>query len=169
MFIFILVGQMPCTQMVAAIHREMGQLFYNQLKNNRIKNITLGVILLVTNGLMLYVLSRSATEGNPTNSFLPLLLCFIIVGLVFLIGLIPFGQVIDSKDNEFSTYFKFGRLKFKQQKWARAENVILEQDQKRFYCLIIRTDNGKTLQIEKYPTLKEANVRLVEFNKLFTS
>jgi hypothetical protein len=145
----------------------MGKIFYNQLKNSRIKNIALGVILLAINGLMVYIISLRMADGKPTNTFTGLLLCFITIGIVFLFGLIPFGQVIESRGKEFETYYKFGGLKFKQQKWGQADSVSLEQDKEKFYCLKIRTVKGKTFEEEKYATFDVGNIRLNEFKRLF--
>ncbi len=146
----------------------MRQINYNQFQNVRIKNIVLGLILFLIDGLTIYVVSLRAADGKPTNMFIGLLIVFIINGLVFFLGLIiPFGQVIESKGKEFETYFKLGRLKFKRKQWGQADNVSLEQDKDRFYCLRIRTDDGKTFEIEKHATLDIANIRLNEFKRLF--
>jgi hypothetical protein len=93
---------------------------------------------------------------------------FFLMILTYVLGLIPFGQVIESTDSKtFSTYYKLGRLKFKEQKWDKADKVSLEQNEKRFYCLTIRTGNGQLLKMEKYPTLNQADERLREFKKIF--
>ncbi|MBS1952212.1 MAG: hypothetical protein JST37_14500 [Bacteroidetes bacterium] len=146
----------------------MGQIFYNQLRNNRIKSIALGTLLLLMNALMLYIISIRANNGRPTNTFYALLFTAIIVGFVFLIGLIPFGQVIESLDkSKFLTFYKLGRLKFKQEIWNKVDKVTLEQDQNRNYCLTITMSSGQILVIEKHPTLDVAKVRLDEFKRLF--
>ena len=146
----------------------MGQLYYNRLTNNRIKSIALGLILIAANSLMIYIVALRTADGKPTNTFFTVLLAFIISGLVLIVGLIPFGQVIESHDrNEFTTYYRLGRLKFKQQNWDKADNLSLEQDQRRYYCLTIKTANGQILQMEKYPTLDQADERLKEFKKIF--
>jgi len=78
------------------------------------------------------------------------------------------GKVLEGSDNKsFKTYFKLGPLKFKEEKWDKVKEVSLEQDQKKYYCIIIQTASGSILQIEKYPTFKDANIRLSEFKRLF--
>ncbi|WHZ06319.1 MAG: hypothetical protein OJF59_000071 [Cytophagales bacterium] len=120
------------------------------------------------NALMLYIISIRANNGRPTNTFYALLFTAIIVGFVFLIGLIPFGQVIESLDkSKFLTFYKLGRLKFKQEIWNKVDKVTLEQDQNRNYCLTITMSSGQILVIEKHPTLDVAKVRLDEFKRLF--
>lgn len=146
----------------------MGQIFYNQLRNNRIKSIILGALILLMNALMLYIISVRAANGRQINIFYSLLLTVIITALVFLIGLIPFGQVIESLEkNKFSTFYKIGRFKFKHEMWDKVDNVTLEQDQNKYYCLTIKMTNGQTLITEKYPTLNEANTHLNEYKRLF--
>jgi hypothetical protein len=146
----------------------MRQVSYNRLKNARIKQISLGTILILTICLTLSIVSIRTADSKPTSTFYTLLFSFGIPGLVILIGLIPFGQVIETLDNKkFATFYKLGRLKFKYQTWDKADPVTLEQDQRKFYCLTIKTADGQTLLMEKYPTLDQADERLKEFKKLF--
>ena len=88
------------------------------------------------------------------------------MGLVYLLGQIPFGQVLETTtEKRLSIYYKLGGLKFKHKTLDRLESVTLEQDKNKYYCLILKIANGQSLTIEKYPTLDEANERLFEFKK----
>lgn len=146
----------------------MGQVSYNQRRNARIKQISLGTILILAIFLTLSIVSIRAADNKPTSTLYTLLYSLGIPGIVILIGLIPFGQVIESLDNKrFATFYKLGQFKFKYQTWDKANPVTIEQDQRRFYHLTIKTANGQTLLLEKYPTLDHAAERLKEFKKLF--
>lgn len=150
------------------MRKSMTQVFYNQLRNSRIKNVGLGVILLLMAALLLYIISMRASNGKPTNAFYSLLFTAIIIGFVFLLARIPFGQVIESTDKrKFSTFYKLGGLKLKLEIWDEVDKISLEQDVNRYYCVTIKTTSGKTLVLEKWPTANYANTRLNELKELF--
>jgi hypothetical protein len=147
--------------------RHMGQLYYNRLTNNRIKSITLGTIMIIAFGLFILVINT--VDKESLSIYHGLGFGFLLMSLTYILGLITFGQVIEAMDNKtFITYYKLGRLKFKEQTWGKTDRISLDQDQeRRYYCLTITTASGQTLHVEKYPTLNEADERLNEFKKLF--
>jgi hypothetical protein len=146
--------------------RHMRQLYYNRLTNNRIKSIALGSIMILAFGLFILVINTVDKESLSIYHGLGFGLLLML--LTYILGLIPFGQVIESMDNKtFTTYYKLGRLKFNEQTWGMTDRISLEQDQEKYYCLTIRTARGQILQVEKYPTLNEADERINEFKKLF--
>ena len=146
----------------------MAHIYYNQLRNARIKNLTLGLFLLSMNAVMLFIISERAAQGKQTSTFYALLFVAIIVAFVFGIALIPFCQVIESLDKSTcATFYKLGPLKFKYQTWGKVESVTLEQDVTKYYCVTMKAAGGQTLVIEKHATSELANIRLSEFKSLF--
>lgn len=128
--------------------------------------MSLGTIMIFA--VMFFVLIIKIVDKEVISIYYVPVFGFLLIGATYLLGLIPFGQVVESLDDKtFTTYYKLGRLKFKQQKWDKAHKVSMEQDKRKYYCLTIRTINGQTLHMEKYSTLSEANERLIEFKKLF--
>ena len=116
----------------------------------------------------LFILVINTVDKESLNIYHGLIFGFLLMVSTYLMGLIPFGQVLESLNNKtFTTYYKLGRLKFKELKWDKVDRVSLEQDKKRYYCLTVKTASGQILQMEKYPTFKEADERLSEFKKLF--
>lgn len=118
----------------------------------------------------LFILVIYTVDKESLSIYNGLVFGFLLILLTYLLGLIPFGQVLEYLNNKtFTTYYKLGPLKFKEMKWDKVDNVTLEQDQKRYYYLTIRTIGGQAIQLEKHPTLNEANERLREFKELFES
>lgn len=115
----------------------------------------------MTNAFLIYAI-------QPANIFYGLFFLAIIIGVIFLISRIPFGQVMELQgEYNLSTFYKVGPLKLKYVRLGKIDTITLEHNPSRYYCLTIKTSEGETLMIEKYPNLNEANERLNEFKKIF--
>ncbi|MCE7864923.1 MAG: hypothetical protein DYG99_15400 [Bacteroidetes bacterium CHB5] len=138
---------------------------YNILFNNRLKGIFLGVIAISSVALFVFSINNKA-EQKLINSFWSLAFAFSLLGVLYLLGKIPFGQILEATDTkEIITFYQLGSFKFYYKKLGKPLNVILQQDQLRFYCLTIEMTNQNFI-IEKYPTLNEANSRLAELKSV---
>jgi hypothetical protein len=156
----------PYSKTLAAIQTNMGQLYYNRQRNDRIKNIVLGAFVVLV--FWLFSLFVRTVDKKSINLYHGLLFGVLLIVVNYLLRLIPFGQVFESFDKKkFRTYYRLGRLKFKRREWDQADKVLLEQDQKRFYCIVVKTVNGQTFEVERCPTLKQSEERLNEFKNLF--
>ena len=143
----------------------MGQLYYDRLTNNRIKNIVLGTVTILLFWLFMVYLNTPA--GKATSRFQASTFLFILIGFSYLLRQLPFGQVIETTaDKSVEIFYKLGALRLNKRSLGRPVSVTLEQDKERYYCLTLRLPNGQSLTIEKYPTLDNANERLVEFRKI---
>lgn len=143
----------------------MGQFHYNSLRNNRIKAIALGLIVMWTNVLVIY--SYYVTAGkDEVNVFYVVTISVLAIGLSYMLGLIPFGQVMEKgADGQVAIYYKLGKQKLKSRTLGKFVSANLQQDPKKFYCLTVKIAGAQILVLEKYPTLIEANERLEEFRR----
>jgi hypothetical protein len=140
----------------------MGQFYYNRLRNNRIKGMSLGLVVMLTNLFAIYFYYLIAGQDN-VSVFIVVLISFISMGLLYILGLIPFGQVLEkTATGHISTSYKLGTQKLKVKTFGHLANSGLTQDKEKYYCLILKTTNGHNLTLERYPTLSEANERLEE-------
>lgn len=143
----------------------MGQLYYNRLTNNRIKSIALGTIMILVLGLFILVINT--VDKEALHIYQGLIFSFLVIAATFLLGKIPFGQVIETIDEKhIATYYRLGRQKFKYRILDKPKSVVIEQDSTRYYCISLKMPNGQSWPIEKYPTMDEANERLLEFKSL---
>ena len=101
-------------------------------------------------------------------NFQSLIFSFALIGLSYLLGEVPFGQIMETTPNKnLETFYKLGAFKFNNKILEMPVSVILEQDKKKYYCLTLKMPDGQSIFIEKYPTLAEANERLIELKKIF--
>lgn len=143
----------------------MGQLYYNRLINNRIKSVALGIFAILLFGL--FILYINMVDKNVITVYHGLAFSFLLIVVSFLLGQIPFGQVLQAtNEKNIAIYYKLGDLKFKHKILGRPESVILEQDSNRYYHLTLKMPDGQSLALEKHSTLSEANERLLEFKKV---
>jgi hypothetical protein len=140
----------------------MGQFYYNRLKNNRIKGMSLGLFVVLINILAIYTYYVFAGKDN-VSVFVVVAISLAAMGLLFIVGQVAFGQVIEkANDGQVTTFFKLGTKKLKFKKLGQLVSSSLTQDNRKYYCLTIKTDDGHDLTLEKYPTLNEAKERLEE-------
>jgi hypothetical protein len=143
----------------------MGQLYYNRLTNNRIKSIALGTIMLLAFGLFILVINT--VDKEVLNIYQGLIFSFVVIVATILLGQNPFGQVIETIDEKnIATYYKLGGQKIKYRILDKPKSVNIEQDSTRYYCITFKMPSGQSWIIEKYPTMDEANERLLEFKSV---
>ena len=139
---------------------------YNRLKHARIKSIALGLIMM--GGLTLFTTQfiESARNQVSTNFLLPLVIYLFPVLLFYYF---PMRQVIEFLDkSEFATYYSFGWLKLNYKTYSiDRDAVIINQDDRRYYCLTIRTKNNGDIIIERYPTLDSVTARANDLKEIF--
>jgi hypothetical protein len=84
-------------------------------------------------------------------------------------ALTPFYQVIESSDsNEFKLYYQLAWTKLNLKTFTKQaiEQVLVDQNSDRFYCLTILLKDQEPLIIEKHPTLDVANLRVEELQNV---
>lgn len=138
------------------------RLYYNMRKNQKIKALALWLVAVSINvfGVYLYY----SYVGEDINAFMAVLISLLIIGLVYLLSLLSFGEVIDNNTSEqILTFYEFGTLKFRVRILGQLESISMSQDTERYFCLKVTTTNGESFIVERYPTLNEASNRLEEF------
>jgi hypothetical protein len=142
----------------------MKVLAYNVLRTNRIKSITSSFLMLVS----FSVIIRSVWDTILPETYWQLGIAVVTIVVALLVqSLMDFEQVIEVKDRySFMTYYRAGFLKFSQKIYAGPVDVLLEQDEKRYFCITVKT-KAENIIIERIPTLKQANQRLEEIRAMF--
>lgn len=143
----------------------MSHLYYNRLKNNRIKGIALGVLaILMLGSFILYI---NTIDKKDIRVYYGLFFSILLMGVSYLLGQIPFGQILETTDNkDIITYYKLGGFKFNVKDLGRPKSVTIEQDLNKYYCLTLNMPDGKRSSLEKYSTLAEANERFSELKEI---
>lgn len=79
---------------------------------------------------------------------------------------IPFRQVLEwGGNNTFTTYRELGKLTWNVKHFTNRGNVVIDQDETRYYRIGIEHAGGKLI-LEKYPTLDKAKERMAALNEL---
>lgn len=144
----------------------MGQFYYNKLRNNRIKGTFLGLLVMLINVITIYVF-HVTVKKEETTVFHVVAISFIGMGLLYLLKMIPFGQIIEViDDGHFATYYRLGTKKLKYKTFVKPVHLTLQQDTSRYYCLTVKAGDGHSAVLEKYPTLSEATGRLNELRTI---
>jgi len=116
-------------------------------------------------GLFIFVINT--VDKESLNIYQGLIFSLVVMAATFLLGQIPFGQVIEKIDDKnIATYYKLGGQKFNYKIFDKPKAVTIEQDSSKYYCLTLKMQSGQSWTIEKYPTMDEANERLLEFKSL---
>jgi hypothetical protein len=124
--------------------------------------MSLGLVVVLTNILAIYIYYELAGKDN-VSVFVVVAISFAAMGLLYILGQIAFGQVVErASDGQVATFFRLGTQKLKFKKLGQLVSSTLTQDKEKYYCLTIKTSDGDGLILEKYPTLAEANERLEE-------
>lgn len=143
----------------------MNHFYYNILLNAKIKNVLLGLITI--SATVLFILYINTAEQNLISNYIGIVFAFSLIAGLYLLGRIPFGQILESNSNkEIVTYYKLGSLKFNYKTLGRPLQVILKQDETKYYCLTLEMSEQQNWIIEKYPTLNEGNARLAELKSI---
>jgi hypothetical protein len=142
----------------------MKVLAYNVLRTNQIKNVTTTILTWVS----LYAIVNAIWDTILPETYWQLGIAVVTIVVALLVqSLMDFEQVIEVKDRySFMTYYRAGFLKFSQKIYAGPVDVLLEQDDKRYFCITVKT-KAENIIIERIPTLKQANQRLEEVKAVF--
>lgn len=141
----------------------MHQVNINILRNARIKNMVIGCLLIILILLAQYFMSINVDKGQAMatkESILIFVAPLLIIGALWFV---PFGQIIESKDGELTMFYRLGALTLEQRKLGKAREILLEQNELRYYCVRIRMMTDEVLEIEQHSTLDFATIRLDEF------
>lgn len=142
----------------------MTRMTFNQLHSNRLNAIFYGVIQ-----LLLVTLIILQAKLNITARIIILVIVIIITFLF--IRYFRISQIIERTSlTNIISYWQFGPWKLKQKKYTHIDSdpIKLIQDQKKYYCIVIQLVDGRNKILEKYPTLDNANFRLIEFKQVFS-
>ena len=124
--------------------------------------MSLGLLVMLSNMLAIYFYYLVVGKDN-VSVFVVVAISFVAMGLLYVMGLITFGQVIEkATDGQITTFYQLGTQKLKFRKLGQLVSSGLIQDQENVYCLTVKTSDGQNLILEKCPTLNEANERLEE-------
>ena len=115
---------------------------------------------------LIFISVINTVDKDSLNIYQGLIFSFVVIVATFLLGQIPFGQVIETDEKNIATYYKLGGQKIKYRILDKPKSVNIEQDSTRFYCITFKMPSGRSWTIEKYPTMDEANERLLEFKSL---
>jgi len=140
----------------------MKKMFFNRLRNARIKNIALGLLCILPILFLWPRLLSNHSEPSKINFIAIFGIPYLVMGLLLLL---PFQQVIESISAvEFKTYFQIGWLKANVKTYSKqsVKQILLEQDKDKFFCLTVKITNQVDWVIEKHPTSKIAEERLDE-------
>jgi hypothetical protein len=142
----------------------MKVLAYNVLQTNRIKSITSSFLMLVSCSVII----SSVWDALLPETYWQLGIAVVTIVVALLVqSLMDFEQVIEVKDRySFMTYYRAGFLKFSRKLYAGPVDVLLEQDDKRYFCITVKT-KAENIIIERIPTLKQANQRFEEIRAMF--
>lgn len=103
----------------------MGQLYYNRLTNNRIKNIALVATVILV--LCLFILFAGSVGEATVSIYEGLVFLLGVIVATILLGQISFAQVIETIDERsMATYYKLGGAKVKYRVMERPERVDIE-------------------------------------------
>lgn len=139
---------------------------FNRLKHNRVKSITLGLVMI--GGLFLFTTQFiENTKNQVPTSFWVMFVIYLFPVLLFYF--MPMRQVVELLDkSEFATYYKFGWLKLNYKTYSMdGDAVVIKQDDKKYYCLTIRTQTNGDIVIERYPTLDTVTERANDLKRVF--
>ena len=146
----------------------MRQLTFNMRKTAKIKAGGLGLLLIGSIVILVNSFSILNESGIEINLFYSLIFLLIPIVPIIYFSLIPFEHIIEVIDNSrFETYYRVGRIKFNIKDFRDAKDVLLEQDESRFYCLTIVFGKGQKLILERIPTLDIATKRFEELKLIF--
>ena len=124
--------------------------------------MSLGLLVMLSNVLAIYFYYLVVGKDN-VSVFVVVAISFVAMGLLYVMGLITFGQVIEkATDGQITTFYQLGTQKLKFRKLGQLVSSGLIQDKENVYCLTVKTSDGQNLILEKCPTLNEANERLEE-------
>jgi hypothetical protein len=142
----------------------MKVLTYNVPRTSLIKNVTTTILT----WLSLYTIFNSIWDTLLPQNYWQLGIAIVIITVGMLIqSLIDFEQVLEVKDRHtFMTYYRAGVIKFSRKLYTGPVDVLLEQDDKRYFCITLKTTSGNLI-IERIPTLKQANQRFEEVRAIF--
>jgi hypothetical protein len=142
----------------------MKVLAYNVPRANLIKNVTTTILTWVS----LYAIVNAIWDTILPETYWQLGIAVVIIVVALLVrSSMDFEQVLEVKDrNTFTTYYRAGFIKFSQKIYAGPVEVWLEQDDKRYFCITLKT-KSENIIVERIPTLKQANQRLDEVKAVF--
>jgi hypothetical protein len=129
----------------------MKRFYLYRLRNNRIKNICLGIVGLMLNGVIIYM----ATLGIIKNVVVSI--SFVVLGVVWLLAFIPMGQAFELTNSaNLLFYYQLGPYKLWSKSFSGPPNISIEQDKDRYYILRL-SGPGLSRILERCPTLAEIN------------
>jgi hypothetical protein len=141
------------------------RMYYKQLKDARIRNIVLCLVLLALTAAFFGVLLASLQSGGKITILQEIVFGVLTVGSLALFIKTPFGHALDKPDpGHVRTYFHIGPWKFNIRTMP-AEHVRLEQDNDRYYCVTFESNNGQKFVIQRWQTLDKANEMLAIFDQ----
>ncbi len=144
----------------------MSQLHINIVRNNRIRNLVLGGLLLMSMALSFSFVVSDISETGTINKIEALLMITVPLILIGALAFIPFTQILESNENELSLYYRLGAIKFGNRIIGKAKAILLEQNELKYYCIGIQLINGDVIAMEKHPTLDWATIRYEEYKML---
>jgi hypothetical protein len=141
------------------------RMYYNQLRDARIRNIVLCLVLLALTAAFFSVLVASLQSGSNITILQETVFGVLAVGSLVLFMKTPFGHALDKPGPGYvRTYFHIGPWKFNI-RTLPAEHLRLEQDNDRHYCVTFESANGQKFVIQRWPTLDKANEMLAIFDQ----
>jgi hypothetical protein len=140
------------------------RMYYKQLKDARIRNIGLTLVLIVLIAFFGVVVESIESESEITILQYTVF-GVLAAGILVLFIKTPFGHALDKPDpGHVRTYFHIGPWKFNIRTMP-AEHVRLEQDNDRYYCVTFESNNGQKFVIQRWQTLDKANEMLAIFDQ----
>lgn len=138
---------------------------YNQLKYARIKSTIIGALVMLDGMALIYIF-------NIAESIILLLLARMVLlplVTVLLLSFFSFGRVLEIVNKEeFNTYCELGSLRWDLKNYTSLEKVAIEQDEDKYYCVVVEHSGGQKLVLESYPTLDKTVERITELKKILT-
>ncbi|NOS91900.1 MAG: hypothetical protein HOP30_08255 [Cyclobacteriaceae bacterium] len=144
----------------------MAQVNINILRNNRIKNLALGGLLLISMILSFTFVASNFNATKPIAKSEAMLIIIVPILVIGVLAFIPFGQILESNNGKLILYYRLGSLKFRTKNMGKARAILLEQDELKYYCIRIQLINGDLIDMEKHSTLDWATIRYEEYKKL---
>jgi hypothetical protein len=121
----------------------------------RLRNVGLVLIMLILIAVFFIAVIDDLKNQRPIGNYkywLPILSMILMVAF----GRMPLGNMLEKTGKEqLATYFMFGPLKLNLKSYEEVGTAKIEQDEKKYYLMIVEHSKGK-LVIEKYPTLDKA-------------